>query len=62
MAHFTSYCVFSGGNWPLDHDDGSRFIVDRFNVVVYGGPSVTQPNPRQHTWCRWLVGCNVEHE
>ena len=22
-----------------DHDDGSRFIIDRFNVVVYGGTS-----------------------
>lgn len=26
-----------GGNWPLDHDDGSRYIIDRYNVVVYGG-------------------------
>jgi hypothetical protein len=26
-----------GGQWPLDHDDGSRFIIDRYNVVVYGG-------------------------
>ena len=29
--------LINGGNWPLDHDDGSRFIVDRHNVVVYGG-------------------------
>ena len=29
--------LVNGGNWPLDHDDGSRYIVDRHNVVVYGG-------------------------
>ena len=29
--------LVNGGNWPLDHDDGSRFIIDRHNVVVYGG-------------------------
>ena len=29
--------LVNGGNWPLDHDDGSRFIIDRENVVVYGG-------------------------
>ena len=29
--------LINGGNWPLDHDDGSRYILDRFNVLVYGG-------------------------
>ena len=32
--------LVNGGNWPLDHDDGSRFIIDRYNVVVYGGTKV----------------------
>ena len=27
----------TAGEWALDHDDGSRFMVDESNVCVYGG-------------------------
>ena len=23
--------------WPLDHDDGSDFYIDRHNVLIHGG-------------------------
>jgi hypothetical protein len=25
------------GVWTLDHDDGSQFYTDTFNVLVFGG-------------------------
>jgi hypothetical protein len=29
--------LVNAGEWALDHDDGSRFMVDDSNVLIYGG-------------------------
>jgi hypothetical protein len=53
-----------GGNWPLDHDDGSRYIIDRYNVVVYGGTKNYHGYEKQYygnLFIRPDIGCGEVH-
>jgi hypothetical protein len=47
--------VVNGGNWPLDHDDGSRYIIDRHNVVVYGGTKVRKTPSWPRSWANFSL-------
>jgi len=35
--YITHNLLVNAGEWTLDHDDGSRYMVDDSNVLVYGG-------------------------